>query len=1305
MITSDIYGNTFTNTFNSKIVSASQRLKPKVLVDWLQGKNCTSLSASVDSNNVHSSTVQGSIGYYFSPEQAMNGYERQSFTWAVAGAKDVNGNVIKADGSWHTMPADLSDDFEFGWWSGSISTTTVESTYGGYEFTNNPTLTFTFDDRKCNLIRVTTSEYYGQVHTYRMTVRSSDAGVPDPIYTEVITIPADSYYYEHYLPSSIGHSTIDTIEVEIISTRNSEDYARIQEVNPIYQTDVSDEIISLNYDIARDLHSTELPIAGSGTGSLSVTLDNTDKSFSIFNSSSSYGPYMKKNVKINSTTGWQVTKYDSLFVEKQLLSSVTESDTSFSLNNTNDLPDGGSGDEYVMIIDPDNYTREYVLVSSKDSTYGMTISQRGFNNSIARSHAAGTKIVYETYEYPQYTPTYVNEWQGQTGDMTVGAGASDWAKFASEKIITNGFFLEKVTTADAVENLLMRTNYPKADFSSLNKYDKSALSKGAILHMNFSERVVDRSGTDLPVKNGLRARFFAIPAERFNTVKDIVADALDKQLSELEKALGDKAFTVPDYTVNTVDINDTNTYALDLVDFTFTDTNGDTIEDYYNMVFDGYYVPSESGDQVLAISIQHGGVRLYLEDTLILDSYRVHDVGVGVYEDIESEVVNLVAGKPYKIRIESFYGAPTNATDGFAIYLQYAVGSDPLAIVPVENVYTMAAIDRIGSVDAPYTAGSTDRNKVRNNGVYINNIPVGKDGGLVSDDENYSVRIGSGSPASYVRIPYDSSWDLNSSSSENYSGEWSVECYIKPTESFYGTPGYISMWDDYSSPTGGFEFYNNTNDNESGFRVVTSADTGLSKTEATGSLLPTNEWSHVVATYDGTTLKYYINGSLEGTYSVQGTISSWNNIDICIGGRNAYYLVGTGEVAPSTIRDFFADQFLIYNKALSASQVADRYTEAVMQPLTVYPFLYGNEASARDIIEEITLADLGRFYIDEVGKAKYEHFYAYFEPSIDRHAVAQMTIDDDTSILEANYNVQLQANKVVVKIAGLSSNLVGVQPLWNAEDPTTLAVVNLETTVNSTATSITVSSTEEPPFSKTGYLVIDNEIVKYGSKSENAFSDLERGLFGTTAASHTSGAAVREVRYWDLKYSKGPAFEVKDPFITGIRFESPQEIDILKWEPQSYGAELIISANSNVDKGTFVFAQGTNPLTEKVAFTSVAGTPVLLTEQDSQIKEQVADLSENIRQYGIKEVVIENAFITDFDHGQKIADFIISKMSEPVPIINLSTMLTPKLAVGDRLKITSLDAFDIINGEYWVISKGTSYSSSPSQSISIRKVV
>ena len=115
MITTDIYGKTFSSTFDSKIVSASQRIKPKIVVNWLESRNLTNLTASVDVPNQHSSSgstdLGGDIGYYFTADQAANGFERQSFTWAVADAKDVDGNVIRADGTWYAMPSDLDDNY------------------------------------------------------------------------------------------------------------------------------------------------------------------------------------------------------------------------------------------------------------------------------------------------------------------------------------------------------------------------------------------------------------------------------------------------------------------------------------------------------------------------------------------------------------------------------------------------------------------------------------------------------------------------------------------------------------------------------------------------------------------------------------------------------------------------------------------------------------------------------------------------------------------------------------------------------------------------------------------------------------------------------------------------------------------------------------------------------------------------------------------------------------------------------------------------------------------------------------------
>ena len=42
--------------------------------------------------------------YYFTPNESINGIERQSFTWAVCDAKDKFGKTITANGEWHALP-------------------------------------------------------------------------------------------------------------------------------------------------------------------------------------------------------------------------------------------------------------------------------------------------------------------------------------------------------------------------------------------------------------------------------------------------------------------------------------------------------------------------------------------------------------------------------------------------------------------------------------------------------------------------------------------------------------------------------------------------------------------------------------------------------------------------------------------------------------------------------------------------------------------------------------------------------------------------------------------------------------------------------------------------------------------------------------------------------------------------------------------------------------------------------------------------------------------------------------------------
>jgi citrate lyase synthetase len=150
---------------------------------------------------------------------------------------------------------------------------------------------------------------------------------------------------------------------------------------------------------------------------------------------------------------------------------------------------------------------------------------------------------------------------------------------------------------------------------------------------------------------------------------------------------------------------------------------------------------------------------------------------------------------------------------------------------------------------------------------------------------------------------------------------------------------------------------------------------------------------------------------------------------------------------------------------------------------------------------------------------------------------------------------------------------------------------------------------------------------------------------------------------------------------------------------------LIVAATDNAAVGSIVYLEGDDPSSNSKYFASIAGFPVAFTETKGQVKDKKLMLDDNIRRYGLKELIIENNFINNIEKANIMAQFIINKMSEPVPVLNLNIMPNPRIQLGDRIRISSMDSFDIINGDYWIISADSRFSETPSQSIVIRKVV
>jgi hypothetical protein len=1324
MITVDQYNTTLSSNFNNAIVAKAQKIKPKVIVTWLDSRHLDNLV--VTTNDPHANNSYPNIGFYFSQSEVANGNERQSFTWAVTGAKDYNGDIIKADGTWYTMPSLTTSDLansriggnlEFGWWSGSKSNSVISNTYSGYGFVTDPYVDMAFTTRKVNKIRVITSEYYGQVANYELFIYDASNNL---INNQSGSIPANSYYKDHLITTALSTQNIARIRCYIRSTKNPVDHARIQEIVPIYEEDMTNYIISVSVNRTREVHQTSLPIGGNEISSANIDFDNTTKKFNVFDANSEFGKYMKKDLKVEIYSGWRIKKPQDDYINNAelitfLTANANSSTTTLYVNDASIFPTGGAGNHFIVVLDKNNQSQEYILCSGVTQPNILNVVARGYAGSSAISHSSESSVVFDIYEYVINGTFYIDEWDAKSSDMSVGASMQDWRKYLTENTIKYGFLEQNTYVGDAVEALLLRSNFPKADIKKLNTFSRGAILRGAIVGYSFNEESVDRSGNDIISSSGLRARFWGMPSNKKNTVavKDILADALDKQLTKLDLALGQAAFVSPSYVNLSKSISTDPLNALQLSNYSFVGQDDKTYIDYYNGVFDGYYIPKISGNQRLVIYIQSGGVKLYIDDILILDAYEMHESNVRV----QSEIINLTAGVPRKLRIEFYHSYNnTNNSSTFSISLhKFIVSTATESIVKAAECVTIVALDSIGVRNGSSINTNPDCYLMRNNGIYINNPKLSQRSGLNLDSNISSDKSVLLESNAYIRIPNHESFNFTNSNASLYTGEWSVEFFGKfSNAAFSGDGEYISTWSNAAS-VNGFELYSNTASH--GFKIKTLANASLiTETVSSNVALPSNAFNHIVATYDGTSMFYYVNGNLKANIVLTGTPIAFTG-DITIGGRGSSYTENTGELQPATIRSFTIDEFFIYNEHLSSEDIVDRYSESQIKPLTKFAFLYGNDKSIKDIMDDVTFAELGRVYIDEFNNAKYEHYYRFFEPSIDQHSNVQMIIDDSNHIIDAAYSVQLQCNKVTVPLSNLQKSTNRLQSLWTADEDTTVTAVLL--TANLTANANFAQFSEfvdglntNIPFPEAGYIKIDNEIIKYNEKAAGMFMELERGQFQTIPAAHNIYDAngslnylkIREVKYFDLQYQKSPAFNVRAPFVTAIGIDEPDLLEIHRYIPYSYGAELIIAASNNVPHGRIVFLSGVDRKTLYPYATSISGIAVELEEQKSDIKSQTASIPDSIKKYGLKDITIQSNFIDNAIHAQKIANFIIEKTQVPVPILNINTVLMPKVQLGDRIRISNLTALGVVNTDYWVISYNRSIGNNFSQQMILRQV-
>ena len=232
------------------------------------------------------------------------------------------------------------------------------------------------------------------------------------------------------------------------------------------------------------------------------------------------------------------------------------------------------------------------------------------------------------------------------------------------------------------------------------------------------------------------------------------------------------------------------------------------------------------------------------------------------------------------------------------------------------------------------------------------------------------------------------------SSTLNLTNAMTIEAWVNPsslTTSGWNTvvlkerPGYYA-----------YALYGNTGTN----RPSANAFVGSTDADTRGTAqIPSNAWTHLAATYDGTTLALYVNGTQVSQTAVGGSIVTSTGA-LKIGG-NAIW----GEFFSGLI-----DEVRIYNRTLSSAQIQGDMTRAITNPDTAPPSaptgLTATGSSSSAQLNWIASTD-------DVGVTRYDLYRSTtsgFTPSAaNRIAQPSGTSYTDSSLAAGTYYYKVQA--------------------------------------------------------------------------------------------------------------------------------------------------------------------------------------------------------------------------------------------------------------------------------------------------------
>jgi len=198
------------------------------------------------------------------------------------------------------------------------------------------------------------------------------------------------------------------------------------------------------------------------------------------------------------------------------------------------------------------------------------------------------------------------------------------------------------------------------------------------------------------------------------------------------------------------------------------------------------------------------------------------------------------------------------------------------------------------------------------NGGTVEDVWGDSDGEIIGDPEAAEGKVEGA-------LLFDGDVDYVLVNSETINRDYSaitMECwaYINALDDSWNR---IISLDDMPTNENVASLYYDDDDNQRGFFIRASGQSTDAAKDLIQEDIPTEEWLHLLGTWDGKTVKYYENGKLEITHSISGSIKG-GGLFLGIGDRS-------DACNCDTIQGLI-DEVRIYDRALSAAEVQGNYT-------------------------------------------------------------------------------------------------------------------------------------------------------------------------------------------------------------------------------------------------------------------------------------------------------------------------------------------------------------------------------------------